>query len=149
MWRVPYVLQTLREQQQANVEIPAFDSRTALNINHGSTKNQHFTHFRILLTLGIATDMHFDQQNKRYQCVHEAIGQGFDLQSSDWYAAQYKVPAHNFVLQLIAPNDNAPYQIQQTDSLILCVAIELGFVNAKGEMEAIRNMGGGVIADVF
>lgn len=149
MWRVSYVHTALRDEQMATVQIPAFDSKLALNIKPRTGKVAAYTHFRLRASLGIATDMQLDASEKRYETTHDTLGQGFCYRHTEWHTLYSKVPAYNFDMQLNDPTDPLPYVLHDTDSLILTLVLELGIANGEGEMETIRNLGGGLIVAVF
>ena len=133
--RVPFQWNIERELQQAVVDIPAFNSSFALNMFG------NYALFRIIISMGRATDFQLNDRRSDYEATHFNLNLGYGLTSTPWYSTLAAVPEQQLKLDIL--NDGITFN--DDDTLILCIAIEFGALDALANPTTLKHRGAGKI----
>jgi len=133
--RIPMQWEINRTAQQATVEIPDFACSLGLYL-----PGNYFL-FRILITLGVATDMILNNNKNGYEPTHPKLNLGNHHTATPWYSTQAFVHAQQLLLNISNPD----IPLEDSDSLILSIAIEFGTLDAFGNPTALKYGGAGKI----
>jgi len=133
--RIPLQWDIDRNIQQATVDIPDFACSLGLYLPG------NYSLFRILITLGVATDMILNKNKKGYEPAHPKLNLGNHQTATPWYSTQASVPAQQLLLNISNPD----ILLEDSDTLILSIAIEFGTLDAFGNPTALKYGGAGKI----
>ena len=97
--------------------------------------------FRIIISLGVATDMHLNAQKSGYETTHTKLQQFYRPAATVWYSTQATVPEQQLKLDI----SETPSDFCDADTLILSIAIEFGELDAFGNPVAMKYGGAGKI----
>ena len=133
--RIPLSWSIDREMRKAVVRIPSFSGSTALYVRG------NYPLFRILISLGDATDMRLNNAKTSYEYVHPKTPHSYRPANTEWYSTQATVPQQELTLEI---RDETPDFCNQT-TLILSIAIEFGTLDALGRPTPVKYGGAGKI----
>lgn len=138
--RIPLDWKIDREKAAATINIPAFACSLGLNMPN------RYNLFRISGSLGVVTDITIDAQKRSYEPVHDTLGLNRQLLCTDWYPRTITVPAQklNFQLDIHQPE----ITFNNSDTLILSVAIEFGELDAFGNPTPVKGGGAGKVLGI-
>jgi hypothetical protein len=136
--RVPLQWDIERQTQQATVDIPDFACSFGLYLPG------NYSLFRIGITLGIATDLKLNDNKSGYEPTQPKLNLGHQQRFTTWYSTQASVPQQQ--LELTIPDNGELFT--DNDTLILCVAIEFGTLDAFGNPTPLKHGGAGKILGV-
>ena len=112
----------------------------------GLSMSDKFGLFRISATFAAVTDMVLDEKKYDYEPIHDIIGLNRQLLSTDWFPRTATVPAQKLSFQLEIHQPNIIFN--DSDTLILCVAIEFGVLDAFGNPTPVKGGGAGKVLGV-
>ena len=138
--RVPLQWTINRETTLATINIPAFACSMGLN------SPNKYNLFRISAAFGVATDYRLGERKYDYEPVHDTIGLGGKITSSNWFSTQTTVAEQ--VLELQLKLNRPEITFNESDTLILTVAIEFGAMDAFGNPTPVKGAGAGKILGV-
>lgn len=138
--RVPLQWTINRETTLATIIIPAFACSMGLN------SPNKYNLFRISAAFGVATDHRLGERKYDYEPVHDTIGLGGKITSGNWFSTQTTVAEQKLELQLKLNRPEITFN--ESDTLILTVAVEFGALDAFGNPTAVRGAGAGKILGV-
>ena len=138
--RVPFQSTIDRENCLAIIQIPAFACSMGLNAP------DKYNLFRISAALGVATDYRLGERKYDYEPVHDTIGLDGRLASTSWYSTKTTVPEQQLQIQLNLKRPEITFN--ESDTMILAVAIEFGVLDAFGNPTPVRGAGAGKILGV-
>jgi hypothetical protein len=127
--RIPLHWNIDRLAQQATVDIPDFACSMGLYLPG------NYSLFRILITLGSATDMTLNEHKNGYEPTHPKLNLGHHQTATPWYSTQASVPTQ----QLLLNNSNPHITLTDDDTLMLSIAIEFGNLDAFGNPAALKH----------
>ena len=106
-----------RATQEARVEIPYINTDIHL-VNPGN-----LPFFRIIVSLGIVSDMCMNVETKVYVLSNNSVSKSVKVRRTDWYSTNRVIDAQEILLNF----DAKSYQ-QETDdfSLVLGIGVEFG-----------------------
>jgi hypothetical protein len=136
--RVPLQWNIDRDNQQATVTIPSFAC------SFGLYMPGNYSLFRLLISLGVASDLQINAQKNGYEAVHPQFSTAFHPQTTSWYSTQATIPD----LSLIKDIHGNTTDFGDADTLILSVAIEFGTLDALGNPTPLKHAGAGKILGV-
>ena len=138
--RIPLEWKIDREKATATISIPTFACSMGLSMP------DKYGLFRISATFAAVTDMVLGEQKYDYEPVHDTIGLSRQLLSTDWFPRTTTVMAQelNFQLDIDQPN----IIFNDSDTLILSVAIEFGELDAFGNPTPVKGGGAGKMLGV-
>lgn len=102
--------------------------------------------FRISATLGVVTDITMDIQKHDYEPLHDTIGLSRQFLSTDWFPRTATVAAQELSFQLDINHPEITFN--DSDTLILSVAIEFGELDAFGNPTPVKGGGAGKVLGV-
>ena len=138
--RIPLDCKINREKAAAIVGIPTFACSMGLSMP------DKFGLFRISATFAAVTDMVLGAQKYDYEPVHDTIGLNMQFLSTDWFPRTATVPAQELIFHLDIHQPNIIFN--DSDTLILCVAIEFGKLDAFGNPTPVKGGGAGKVLGV-
>jgi len=125
-----------RESLSASVSFPPIQTDIdVLNI-------QHLPYFRVLIALGTASDMKFDERLNDYIPETAALHGAAAVAESVWYAANSRVEAQTLRVQLSQKQQTL---LTESVSVVLSVAIEFGAIGFDGKPTAVKYAGSGKV----
>jgi len=129
-----------RENTLATLTIPDFACSLGLHVY------EKHRLFRISACLGVVTDLVFNERNKDYEPVHDTIGLGRRIESTAWFPITGTVNAQtlDFKLDLTHPE----ITFNDSDTLVLVVAVEFGAFDDFGKPMALKGAGAGKVIGV-
>jgi len=133
--RVPLQWHIDRKSQSAVVDIPTFGCSMGLYLP------RKYNLFRIIISLGVATDMQLNAQKSGYETTHNKLQQFYKPAATVWYSTQATVPEQQLKLNI----SETPSDFCDADTLILSIAIEFGELDAFGNPVAMKYGGAGKI----
>lgn len=101
----------------------------------------NYSLFRILITLGVATNMTLNNNKNGYEPAHPKLNLGKHQTATPWYSVQASVPARQRLLNIF--NQDIP--LTDDNMLMLSIAIEFGTLDALGNPTALKYGGAGKI----
>jgi len=138
--RVPLQWDINREITLATINIPAFACSMGLNAP------EKFNLFRISAVFGVATDQRLMDSKYSYEPVHDTIGLDSRIASTSWHSTKTSVQEQQLQIKL---NLNRPeITFNESDTLILSIAIEFGELDVFGNPTAVKGAGAGKILGV-
>ena len=138
--RIPLDWKIDREKASATISIPAFACILGLNMP------ERYSLFRISATLGAVTDITMDIQKHDYEPLHDTIGLSRQFLSTDWFTRTATVAAQELSFHLDINHPEITYN--DSDTLILSVAIEFGELDAFGNPTPVKGGGAGKVLGV-
>jgi hypothetical protein len=138
--RIPLDWKIDRENAAATISIPAFACSLGLNMP------DRYSLFRISATLGVVTDISMDTQKHDYEPVHDTIGLNRQFLSTDWFPRTATVATQQLNFQLDINHPEITFN--DSDTLILSVAIEFGELDAFGNPTPVKGGGAGKVLGV-
>lgn len=139
------VLPTLHidtEKLYASVTFPAFNtSRELLNV-------RKLPYFRLIISLGIISDIHFvaDGRDNIYRAESERVNGLSQSTTSEWFSTNDKLPE----LKLEIQYEEYLIKMERNNlTYILSVGLEFGTVGFGGKIEAVKRAGAGRCALVM
>ncbi len=128
-----------REHLSATVTIPRINTGTDLqNI-------QRLPYFRIIVVLGTASDMVFNENLNDYLPVVEELHGAAAITNSNWYSANTIVEEHTLTAQM---TDKQIAMLTNDVSLILSIGVEFGMVGFTGEPVEVKYAGSAKVLKV-
>jgi len=138
--RVPLQWSINRENTLATIDIPAFACSMGLN------SPEKYNLFRISAAFGVATDYRLGERKYGYEPVHDTRGLDGKLVSTNWYSIKTTVPEQQ--LQIHLSLNHPEITFNESDTLILSVAIEFGALDVFGNPTPVKGAGAGKILGV-
>ena len=138
--RVPLLATIDRDHFLATIRIPSFVC------SMGLVSPEKFNLFRISAKFGVATDYRLGDRKYDYEPMHDTVGLDGKMASTNWYSTKTTIPEQQLQIQL---NLNQPgITFNESDSLILSVAIEFGILDVFGNPTPVKSAGAGKILGV-
>ena len=138
--RIPLDYKIDRENTTAILTIPEF----ACSLGLQAYEKHRF--FRISACLGVVTDLVFNELNKDYEPVHDTIGLGRRIESTAWYTTTNTVPEQTLEMKLDLTHPEITFN--DSDTLVLVVAVEFGAYDGFGKPVAVKGGGAGKVIGV-
>jgi len=138
--RIPLDWKIDRENTSATLTIPEFACSLGLQVY------EKHRLFRISACLGVVTDLVFNERNKDYEPVHDTIGLGMRIESTAWYPTTSTVNAQTLEMKLELTHPEITFN--DSDTLILVVAIEFGAFDDFGKPMEVKGAGAGKVLGV-
>jgi len=138
--RIPLDWKIDREKVAATISIPTFACSMGLSMP------DKYGQFRISATFAAVTDMVLGERKYDYEPVHDTIGLNTQLLSTEWFPRTTTVAVHELNFQLDI--DHPEITFNNSDTLILSVAIEFGELDAFGNPTSVKGGGAGRILGV-
>lgn len=138
MLRIPLQWKIDRAARQAMVEIPAFASSFGLYLVG------NYSLFRIVISLGWATDLAINEHKNGYVPTYPKLIMNYRPKPTAWYSTQASVPEQQLLLDIYDPY----IPLLDDDTLILAIAIELGTLDAFGNPTPLKHAGAGKILGI-
>ncbi len=138
--RIPLDWKIDRKKAAASISIPAFACSLGLNMP------DRYSLFRISATLGVVTDITMDTQKHDYESVHDTIGLSRQFLSTEWFPRTATVAAQELSFQLDINHPEITFN--DSDTLILSVAVEFGELDAFGNPTPVKGGGAGKVLGV-
>jgi hypothetical protein len=96
--------------------------------------------------LGVVTDLAFNERNKDYEPMHDTIGLGRRIESTEWFPITGTVNAQTLDIKLDLTNPEISFN--DSDTLVLTVAVEFGGYDDFGKPMAVKGAGAGKVIGV-
>ncbi|MEI6554478.1 MAG: hypothetical protein WCL70_02690 [Paludibacter sp.] len=138
MVRIPLHWEINRENQQAEIVIPAFAC------SYGLYLPWKYTSFRLVATLGIVSDFVLNQANQTYEPTHGDFTRPQKYTETPWFSTQASIPEQKLSLTLADPAE----AFNDDDTLVLAIAIEFGTQDAFGNQIPQKGAGAGMVLGV-
>jgi len=138
--RIPLNWKIDREKAAATFSVPGFACSLGLNMP------DRYSLFRISGTLGVVTDITMDTQKDDYEPVHDTIGLNRQFLSTEWFPRTATVAAQELSFQLDINHPEITFN--DSDTLMLSVAIEFGELDAFGNPTPVKGAGAGKVLGV-
>ena len=128
-----------RDALSATVKFPRINTGIdVLNV-------QRLPYFRLIVSLGTASDMLFNEQLGDYLPAVEALHGANAIVNSEWFPANSIIEEQDLLVQM---TDKQRTLLNDEVSVILSVAIEFGAVSFTGQPEAVKYAGSGKVLKV-
>lgn len=128
-----------RETLSASVNFPRINTDIdVLNV-------QRLPFFRLIVSLGTASDMLFNEQMADYFPAVEGLHGASTVTNSDWFPANSIIDEQTVAVQM---TEKQRTMLTNEVSVILSVAIEFGAVSFTGQPEAVKYAGSGKVLKV-
>ncbi len=128
-----------RETLSGSVQFPRINTEIdVLNV-------QRLPYFRLIVSLGTATDMLFNEQLADYLPVVEALHGASAVTNSVWFPATNIIEEQTLTVTM---SDKQRTLLTEDVSVILSVGIEFGAVSFTGQPEAVKYAGSGKVLKV-
>ena len=138
--RIPLDWKIDREKVTATIIIPTFACSMGLSMP------DKFGLFRISATFAAVTDMVLGELKYDYEPIHNTIGLNRQIVSTEWFPRTATVAAQELSFQLDINHPEITFN--DSDTLILSVAIEFGELDAFGNPTPVKVSGAGKVLEV-
>lgn len=125
-----------REQLQARVSIPR------INTDIDLVNIQRLPYFRLIVVLGSASDMHFDENLRDYLALTPALHGASAITSTDWISANTILDEQ---LLTVTMTDRQIALLSDDVSILLSIAVEFGTVGFNGAPVEVKYAGSGKV----
>ena len=133
--RIPLRWEIKRENQQAEITIPAFAC------SYGLYLPWKYASFRLVATLGIVSDFMLNPANQTYEPTHGDFSRPQKHTETAWFSTQASIPEQKLSLSLADPAG----AFNEDDTLVLAIAIEFGTQDAFGNQIPQKGAGAGMV----
>jgi len=138
--RIPLDWKIDRDNTSATITIPEFACSIGLQVY------EKHRLFWISACLGVVTDLVFNERNKDYEPVHDTIGLGRRIESTEWFPITGTVNVQTLDIKLDLTHPEITFN--DSDTLVLTVAVEFGAYDDFGKPVAVKGGGAGKVIGV-
>jgi hypothetical protein len=138
--RIPLDWKIDREKVTATIIIPTFACSMGLSMP------DKFGLFRISATFAAVTDMVLGERKYDYEPVHDTIGLGRRIESTEWFPITGTVNAKTLDIKLDLTHPEITFN--DNDTLVLTVAVEFGAYDDFGKPMEVNGAGAGKVIGV-